>query len=511
MAVTVTIAGVSSPVIPFESLEVTEALAMPAPAPSTASFEIVDKANTITVADLADVTIADGAETLFRGQVVDTDEIPVANYKRIAVTCQDYNRITPGCPVGQPVGGGGDLTPADGSGASIPWDTQASTGWLGPGTVPDSLAFQHFIGHYWRGPTTDTTTYVDSYWSLKADVHWSDTTLDVVLADICGMSGPGQLYWLDADLKWHFTHYPSGPSASWTITGSDQRLARGLPVSTLSATYSAPLAFSDTPNFTSTFPTHEIHRARDMKQIAGSAYVRGATVGGSGWETNPFGAPTNAPAIIVSAPSRTIAERAMYAWAELARRAASAPTYSFYTLGGTGWHRGQHVSITNSVLGLSAAPLVIRSLKLTMLNASAQRRYDIEVGDQRSLSLAWTLAGTRGGEFVPPTPTNVKDPAVRFVFEPLWNPIMNPGDQQTISAQLTSPSGDPMRVPGVKGRWQLWKNSVPLGNIGSAAVGSYLALEDVTTDFTGRVYNNWYVDASASPGDWFDVTIVDVP
>ena len=504
MTVIVTIAGVSSPVIPFESLDISETLAMPGPTPSTAHFEIVDKANTITVADLADVSIADGGETLFRGQVVSTDERPIGPYKRIMVDCQDYNRLTPTMPVGQPVGTGTSAA-NDGSGASIPWDTQASTGWASPSGGPDSLAFAHFVGHYWQGPST-TFDYVDYTTSFNGDTYWSDTTLDVVLGDLCAMVGSGQVYWLDADMKWHFTSYPAGPSVSWTVTGNDGRLARRLPMSPIQTVYTAPRTFSDTPDYSTSFPTHELHRKRDGTQIIGRVYVRGATTAGSGWETSPWGTvPANAPAAVITAPSRNASERAMYGQAELARRAASASTYTFYSLGGSGWHRGQYVKVTNGVLGLSGAYLVVRSLKLTMASADSTRRYDFELGDQQSVTMTQSIRGTRGGEWTPPTPTNAKDPAVRFVVLPLWDTAPDAGTSQIIAAQLTTASGDPVRAANIVANWTLYKNSVAIGQ-GSSGDGASLLYPQTLTDVTGRAANSWQMYSPAA-SDYFEVIV----
>ena len=610
MTIAIAIAGVADPLIPFESLDITEALSMPGPSPATMAVTLIDRANAYEIADLADVVVTDGAEVLFRGQVLDVETWPVANYRRHRVTCGDYSRLVTGTQV---YAGGSDLAayragqwsraggtapvsvndPLDGSGVTdtewvgryqgtvadvfravvrrwftyqgrdtfaVPVTRNVATlaaplGWNpyldvtvvvtdgdalpatgeyvltidaermlvtgGQGTATltvtrafdDTNAVEYDAGATAYGPLFDDTTYVGDFgWLPVGGLAWLDTTLDTVLSDLATCAGAGVYWWLDYDFCWHLGSFPGGPVATWGGAVTGEALARGMPYAPLPASAYSFAGLSDAPDMLTAFPTHELRLRRDATPVVSRVYSRTRTAPSSGWIANGDGTAL-APQIVVSDPSATVAAMGI-AQAELVARAAGAQTLTFYTLGGSGWHRGQVVKITNATLGLSAAPYVIRQLRLSVFTADGQRRYDFEVGDQRSTLLTRSLSGTRSADRprgVEQTPAEVevaklKDAGARWTVLPLWDAQPKAGTEQYIGIQLSTATGEPMKVYGISVNWHLWKNDDDIG-AGSTALGSYLKYPGTSTDANGQAWNIWGITDTATADDWFDVTV----
>lgn len=242
-------------------------------------------------------------KNLFQGWIQKVGIRVVATYRWLLLDAIDLNDVGNHITVGNPdgiSGPQGTWTGPDSNNRYILIDPNAQ---FNGGS--DQLAIQELYGNYFgRYPyvALNTTTYVelinpqiltyDPAGNLQI-FYWDRTNLNGAVSDVCALSSPSTISWIDADGNVHLTQMPvpvpAGGGGGGVPAGGNS-LARMLPQATSGGggggggLYPAPVALTDDETGAGVGYENFTYQ-EDSTGFMLSAYVRGQT----DWAYNPSG------------------------------------------------------------------------------------------------------------------------------------------------------------------------------------------------------------------------------
>jgi len=304
---------------------------------ATATFDVVDEANALSISEKQEVVIADGATTLFGGYVAEVQKWELGPGRRFRVACQDYNIILRERLVDDL----SNVTPMD-----------------------DDTFIGVMFGLY--ASEIDSATYVDMIANIEF-VRLQTMTLHEAMVKICQISG-GRFY-VDFDKN---LHYFSEESVS------------------------AAFNLSDNPNFSTTYPYNDFRIVEDATTVVDRVLIKctddeAGEINFLTW----YGAGTHDALLELNDATQSVAEA--QAQGLIDRYSAARKQYSLICRQ-DGLTAGEDIQITNGRWGLSAETLTIRRITMTCLSADgAERQYVLELGDQLNDSIVDSGGGTGFG------------------------------------------------------------------------------------------------------------------
>ncbi len=311
---------------------------------SRCSFGIRDDLAALTIATKQVVVVADGATTLFGGEIASIERYQVGPARCMAIDVQDYNILLE--------------------------ETVAPKLTFAVGTADSAIIADLFAAYR---TDINAVAYVATIDASMETMSFQNT-LRQCLSQICTRTG-GKFY-VDFDKYLHYFSTESN-AAAWNL--------------------------SDTPNFSTTFPFGDYEKVEDASELVNKVYVVGQGIAswvGSGVRqaivfdnrvTTAQGV-TDRGTAIINAHTAAKAVYKLVQWKD-------------------GLRAGMSVQVTNSVWGLTATALVIRTLDMECLSADGTlRMYKLELGDA-----AYTASGGERG--IQDTIGVIVEPISEIIFD----------------------------------------------------------------------------------------------
>lgn len=293
---------------------------------ATCRFEAHDHSRTIVIAPKDTIAIVDGATTLFAGEVADIAEDQRGLTRIWRVTCQDNHILLD--------------------------ETVVASASVVAGSS-DSATLAALFATY--RIDVDASTYVSTVDSSLESITWTAMTLREILDDLC--SRTGARYYLDHNSMLHYFTTEAN-AAAWNLSSS--------------------------PNGSTTRGYGGFRRVSNAARLANKVLVYGKDV--SGWVSDAASIATYGERHAVSRDQRITTPQGVTDRGDalLDRYDLPRVTYELWTEA-DGLRAGMSIELTNEVWGITAQALYIRSIKMSLVGKSGnRRRYQLILGDTPS-------------------------------------------------------------------------------------------------------------------------------